>query len=467
MDCITAQSTLSGAISVPGSKSHTIRACLLAALAEGTSYIRNPLPSADCLSAARCIAEIGARVEMSRDNSLWTVHGAGKNVHLPANVVDVGNSGSVLYFLTPIAATFPGWSIFTGDESIRTRPVRHLAQALEQLGATTHISRPEADAPPLLVQGPIQAGRVVTDGRLSQYISGLMMAASRIDGQLEIHLTDPKEVPYLDMTRMWLESLGIPVEMSDDYKRIVVGGPHQIPAFDRTIPSDWEAVAFPLVAALLTDSCITIQHIDGSGSQGDEAIVQVLQSVGACVEWSREREELVVYGGTEARKKTGFPATNGVRGRLSTEHLPEQTLRINCSGFPDAVPALSVAACFIEGTTVIEDIGVCRKKETDRIDVMRRELTKLGADVEEGPDYLVIHGHSPVTASGSANPDFKLHGGVVESYDDHRVAMSLAVLGLALQEPVTVRDAHCCAVSFPDFFQAMEGIGARFTLSEN
>ena len=141
MDCITTQSFLSGSISVPGSKSHTIRACLLAALAEGTSCIRNPLPSADCLSAARCIAEIGAQVEMSGDNSLWTVHGAGRNVHLPANVVDVGNSGSVLYFLTPIAATFPGWSIFTGDESIRTRPVRHLAQALEQLGATTHISR--------------------------------------------------------------------------------------------------------------------------------------------------------------------------------------------------------------------------------------------------------------------------------------------------------------------------------------
>lgn len=462
MNCITRESALSGSISVPGSKSHTIRACLLAALAEGTSYIRNPLPSADCLSAARCIGEIGAMVEMSGDNSLWTVHGAGKRAHLPSNVVDVGNSGSVLYFLTPIAATFPGWSVFTGDESIRTRPVSHLVQVLEQLGATTHISRPDVDAPPVLVRGPISAGRVVTDGRLSQYISGLMMAASRIDGALEIELTDPKEVPYLDMTRMWLESLGIPVQMSADYRHIVVGGPQIIPAFDRTIPSDWEAVAFPLVAAILTDSCIAIQHIDGSGSQGDEAIVEVLQSVGACLEWNRETEELVVYGGSHARKK--FPAKNGVAGRLSTEHLPDKTLRVNCSGFPDAVPALSVAACFIEGTTIIEDIGVCRKKETDRIEVMKRELTKLGARVEDGPDYLVIHGHSPITAGGEANPQFRLHGGVVESYDDHRVAMSLAVMGLALKEAVTVKDAECCAVSFPEFFQAMKGIGAGFEL---
>ena len=463
MNCRTRHSTLSGAISVPGSKSHTIRACLLAAMAEGTSCIRNPLPSADCLSAARCIAEIGAKVEMTSDNSLWTVHGAGKKVHLPSNVVDVGNSGSVLYFLTPIAATFPGWSIFTGDESIRTRPVGHLAQALEQLGAKTHISRPDVDAPPLLVQGPISAGKVVTDGRLSQYISGLMMAASRMTGTLEIELTDPKEVPYLDMTKMWLESLGIPVQMSTDYKHIVVGGPHNIAAFDRTIPSDWEAVAFPLVAALLTDSCITIQHIDGSGSQGDEAIVDVLQSVGACIDWNKEREELVVYGGSHAQKH--FPTTNGVAGRLSTEHLPDKTLRINCSGFPDAVPALSVAACFIEGTTIIEDIGVCRKKETDRIEVMKSELTKLGATVEEGPDYLIIHGHSPLTSDGKPNPEFALHGGVVESYDDHRVAMSLAVMGLALKDEIIVKDAECCAVSFPDFFQAMEGIGAGFTLN--
>lgn len=462
MNCIASSSSLSGSISVPGSKSHTIRACLLAALAEGTSTIYNPLPSADCLSALRCITEIGAKVEKSENNERWVIHGAGKNSHLPSNVVDVGNSGSVLYFLSPIAATFSGWSIFTGDESIRTRPVKHLSHALEQLGATTHISRPDVDAPPLLVRGPIHAGKVVTDGGLSQYISGLMMAASRIHGSLEIELTNPKEVPYLDMTRLWLESLGIPVQMSSDYKHILVSGPHSISAFDRTIPSDWEAVAFPLVAAILTDSCITIQHIDGSGSQGDEAIVEVLQSVGACLEWDKEKEELKVYGGSRAQNK--LAARDGVAGRLSTEHLPNKTLRINCSGFPDAVPALSVAACFIEGTTVIEDIAVCRKKETDRIAVMRKELGKLGATLEEGPDYLVIHGHSPLTASGEANPDFKLHGGVVESYDDHRVAMSLAVMGLALKDKVIVRDAECCAVSFPDFFEAMRGIGADFNL---
>lgn len=455
MKSVSSRTELSGSISVPGSKSHTIRACLLSALAEGVSYIRNPLPSADCLSAARCIKELGAKVEMAEDDSVWTITGAGKNVHLPSNIVDVGNSGSVLYFLTPIAATFPGWSIFTGDESIRTRPVSHLADALVQLGAEAHISRPEIDAPPFLVKGPIKSGKVLTDGRLSQYISGIMMAAARLEGATEIELTDPKEVPYLDMTRLWLESLGIPVQMSSDYKHIKVSGPCSFPAMDRTIPSDWEAVAFPLVAALITDSEISIEHIDGSGSQGDEAIVQVLRSVGGDIEWDKAAERLIVRGGTKS--KCGI----GCAGRLSTENLPDSVLRVNCAGFPDAVPALSVAACFIEGTTIIEDIAVCRRKETDRIEVMKSELTKLGASVEDGPDYIMIHGHSPLRSDGSANKDFAVHGGTVDSYDDHRVAMSLAVLGLATELPVTVRDAQCCSVSFPDFFQAMNGIGAE------
>lgn len=460
MKSTSKRTSLKGSISVPGSKSHTIRACLLAALAEGTSYIRNPLPSADCNSAAKCIKELGAIVHMEKDNSLWTIEGAGKNIHLPENIIDVGNSGSVLYFLTPIASTFAGWSVFTGDESIRTRPVKHLAQALEQLGAKTHITRPEKDAPPLLVQGPILPGKVVTDGRLSQYISGIMMAATRLNGTTTIELTDPKEVPYLDMTRIWLESLGVQVTMSKDYKNISVKGPVTFNAIDRTIPSDWEAVAFPLVAALITDSEIVIERIDGSGSQGDEAIVDILKSVGGDIEWNKETQQLFVRGGIKSR--LGF----GASGRLSTENLPNKTLRINCSGFPDAVPALCVTACFIEGTTVIEDIGVCRRKETDRITVMKSELDKLGATVEEGEDFIIIHGHSPITSEGQPNKEFKIHGGTVNSYEDHRVAMSFAVMGLALESEIVVTQAECCSVSFPDFFERMNGIGACIKLQE-
>lgn len=449
MKILAKKTSLSGNIVVPGSKSHTIRALILASLAEGVSHISNPLPSADCLSASKAIQEIGASVDFDNKNNIWIVTGAGKNAHLPSNVVDVGNSGSVLYFFTPICATFEGWSIFTGDSSIRKRPVLHLLEALKQLGANCYVSRPEENAPPALVQGPIKAGKVITDGRLSQYISGLMMASTLIDGKLEIELTDPKEVPYLDMTKYWLESLGVQVEMSSDYKKISITGPYQLKAFDKAIPSDWEAVAFPLIAGLITDSKIVIDNVDGSGTQGDDAIVSVLQSVGADIQWNKETSQLIVTGGN----------------RLSTENIPEKTLRVNLAGFPDAICALAVIACFIEGKTVLEDIGVCRRKETDRIKVMKSELEKLGAKVEEGEDYLAIYGNSPLLANGEKNPNFKLHGGTVESFDDHRVAMSLACLGLGLPEgqEVIVNDAECCSVSFPGFFEVMNKIKANFT----
>ena len=448
MNIIAKRSRLHGSIQVPGSKSHTIRALLLAALAEGTSHIKNPLASADCLSAAAAIPLLGARVELGDD--VWTVRGAGKASHLPEDVVNVGNSGSLLYFMSPVAATFEGISVFTGDESIRRRPVLHVVDALNQLGAKARVTRPGGQCCPLVIQGPITCQNTVrAGGELSQYISGLMMAATRMDGTLNIELSNPKETPYLSMTRLWLESLGVSVSVSEDFKHIQVTGPVLISAFDRTIPSDWEAVAFPLVACTLAGGEIQIPSVDTSGSQGDEAIVDVLRSVGADIELDGTTRTLTVRGGA----------------RLSTEGLPGEELHVNLSGFPDAVCALAVAACFVEGKTYIEDIGVCRKKECDRIKVLSTELSKLGADITEGSDCLVIQGHSPLLPSGEANPAFCLHGGEVESYHDHRVAMAAACMGLALPqgEQLVVRDGQCCAVSFPGFVDAMNAIGAGFT----
>ena len=445
---ITSQKAkLSGKIRVPGSKSHTIRALLFSSLAEGTSHIRNPLGGADCISSSKAVPLFGAKVDISNPND-WIVEGAGKNAHLPNDVVNVGNSGSLLYFMSPVAATFEGWSVFTGDESIRTRPILHVVDALKQLGAEAYISRPEKNAPPLIIKGPVKENQtIVTDGRLSQYISGIMMAASRLNGTTHIELTDPKETPFLNMTRLWLEEMGVKLEISEDYKHIKVHGPVQMKAFDKEIPSDWEAVAFPLVAALISDSEITIENIDYSGSQGDMAIVDVLKKLGANI--------------TEDKEKNTLTAKHS---RLSTENLPGKELHVNLSGYPDAICALAVAGCFTEGAIIIEDIGVCRKKETDRIEVMQKELEKLGAKIETGPDWFKIIGHSPVNSDGTKNAEWKIHGGNVESYDDHRVAMSLAVLGLGLEndESVTINNAECCAVSFPDFYKTMNTINANF-----
>lgn len=437
MIAIAKKSVLSGHITVPGSKSHTIRALILAGMADGVSHISNPLPSNDCISTAAAIRQVGADVDFC-DNSVWTVRGAGAGLHLPEKEIDVGNSGSLMYFLCPVLSTLKGDCVFTGDESICRRPVNHLVDALCQLGAKGRCLNGGA-TPPFTFCGPIDVNKkLVTEGALSQYISGFMMAASRLDGSLEMELTNPKETPYLTMTKLWLESVGVPVSISPDFKKISVKGPVQIKAFDKAVPSDWEGVAFPLIAALISNSKITIDNIDASGSQGDDKIVEVLESIGADINWNKTEGTLQVRGGR----------------KLTTDSLPNKELTVDMSSFPDAICALAVIACFIDGKTVFTDIDICRKKETDRIKAMVSELTKLGAALVDEGDRLVVYGN------GGAG----LHGGEVESFKDHRIVMSLSCLGLGLPdgEKVTVKDAEWCSVTFPNFFEAMNQLGAGF-----
>lgn len=438
MKVISRKGRLSGSMTVPGSKSHTVRAGIFAALASGTSIIRNPLPSADCLSCMDVIKAFGAEVKI--ESGVWKVTAPAKGLQLPSRVVDVGDSGSVLYFMTPIAATLPGWTVMTGDASICTRPIQALLDALKSLGAEGFTTRPGVDAPPAVVKGPFRAGHVELEGNLSQYVSGIMMASARIAGTTVIDLRNPKEKPFLKMTCDWLASVGVKVTYDPaKLDHFEVTGPQAYSAFERSIPSDWEGVAFPLVAAIITGSNLEIERVDCSGSQGDAAIVDILREMGADIVLDTTREVLVINGSAAA-------GPNGAPVKLKGGTF-------NCAGFPDAVPSLAVAACFAEGDTTLIDIGVCRLKETDRIALMRRELTKLGASVDEGPDSLVIHG------TGGRG----LHGGDVLSYDDHRIAMALAVAGLAIPGVgVTVHEAECCAVSFPGFYDTMNGVQAGF-----
>ena len=457
MNIISKKARLSGSVVVPGSKSHTIRALILATLADGTSHIKNPLPSADCLSTAAAVPLIGADVNLNlstegEPGTEWTVNGAGKDIHLPDDVVNVGNSGTLLYFLSPIAATFAGDSVFTGDSSIRKRPVLHVIDAVNQLSEKeSFVTRPGANGCPMVIRGPIKSGTVKTEGEISsQYVSGLMIAGMLLEGGIRLSLSNPKETPYLTMTQKWLESVGVECTISDDFKEIEVKENRHPKAFSTTIPSDWEGVAFPLVAALIADDGteITIENIDGSGTQGDDAIVGILKSIGGEIEWNRDEHTLRVK-----------------KSRLTTEHLPGGELHVKMSPFPDAICALAVAACFTEGTTILEDAEVCRRKETDRLSVLTKELSALGADIEEKPDALIIRGHSPILPDGSKNPAFALHGGITRSYDDHRMAMSLACMGLGLPDgaKIIVQNAECCSVSFPHFFDVMNSIGASFS----
>ncbi|MBR0155644.1 MAG: 3-phosphoshikimate 1-carboxyvinyltransferase, partial [Treponema sp.] len=323
----------------------------------------------------------------------------------------------------------------------------HLIDALNQLGADAFCKKENSVTPPYEFTGPISNENILfTEGKLSQYISGFMMAATRMTGLTQIQLTNPQETPYLSMTKYWLDKYGVQSSISDDYKSICVAGPVELKAEDVTIPSDWEAVAFPLIAALIANEQIVITDIDDSGTQGDEKIVDLLKDYGADIEWNKKEKTITV-------NKNSF---------LSA---PDGKKKISMAEYPDAICALCVIACFAEGKTVFTDIDICRKKETDRIKVMTELLSSLGADIKDNGDTLVINGHSPVQKDRSKNEAFALHGGAVDSYLDHRVAMSLACMGLYFTEEnaIVIKDAECCNVSFPHFFDVMnESLGCEF-----
>lgn len=426
MNTMVKKSSLQGSAVVPGSKSHTIRAILLGTMAKGRSVIHNPLPSLDCKSAMHVAECFGAKVEIAP--GVWTVDGVGKELKVPENYVDCGNSGSTAYFAASMAALTEGWTFLTGDAQIRRRPILPVLDAINQLGGKAFPSRPGVNACPSIIGGKMQGGTVRFHHCLSQFVSSVMLSAPLLEKDTEIINEDPLEKPYLQLSIDWMRRYGVELaENSGDYSYFRVKGGQEYTPTESTVPSDWSGVAFPLVAGIITDSRLTIKGVDFADSQGDKAVVDHLIAMGADITKDAKKGELLVQGGK--------PLQSG--------------LTIDLSDIPDSLPALSVAAAYAQGDTRFTGLGHVRMKETDRVSVMEQELTRMGASIESGSDYMIVHGGMPLT------------GAVVESHDDHRVAMAMAVCGLAAEGETTVLNSECAAVSFPTFFEVMEGLGAR------
>lgn len=421
------KNNLDGILSVPGSKSHTIRAVLIATMAKGVSHIYNPLASRDCLSSLVVSRAFGADVKKLENE--WVVGGVGKDLKVPDNVIDCGNSGTTLYFTAAMASIIDGGAtVLTGDHQIRKRPIKILLDVINTLGGESFTTRNDSLACPAVIRGPIKPGTVTFNGRMSQYVSAMMLVSPLLNGEMNILLEKPYEKPYLQMTVDWLEKQGITVNYDgENYKYFKIKGPQEYKVVNERIPSDWEGVAFPLVAALITDSKLVIEDLDLSGSQGDAVIVDILKEMGGNITVDKENNSLTAQGG------------NKLKG-----------ITIDCMDIPDAVPALSVAAAFAEGETKLTGIEMVRVKETDRVAVMQEELGKMGVKIEDDDSTMTIFGGS------------KLKGAEVDSHDDHRVAMALAVAGLAADGETIVKDAECCDVSFPDFYNIMNKVNANF-----
>lgn len=418
MKLFVEKSALAGAVRIPGSKSHTVRAVVIGALAHGQSAIREPLESLDTLACVRVCRGLGARIEA--EPGLWRVVGTGGRLATPGDVLDVGNSGTTLYVTLGTAALGGGWSIFTGDEQTRRRSAEPLLGALRALGVEAFSTRGNGCAP-IAVKGPMRGGAASIECPTSQYLTSLLLNCPLAEGDAAIEVPLLHERPYVEMTLGWLERQGIRYER-EGFERFRVPGGQRYGPFDLAIPADFSSAAFFAVAAAVTGSEATLVGLDPRDSQGDKAVFDMLAAMGAEVEWGGQ--------GVTVRGR-------GLRGG-----------RFDLNATPDLLPAMAVAACCAEGETLLGNVPQARIKETDRLAVMREELAKMGARIEELPDGLVVQGGA-------------LRGAEVDGHADHRVVMALAVAGLAASGHTSVAGAEAAAVTFPNFVELMAGLGAR------
>jgi 3-phosphoshikimate 1-carboxyvinyltransferase len=410
------KSTLAGEILIPASKSHTIRAVSIAAMAHGTSVLRNPLISADALSSIAGAREMGAVIEMGKD---WIIKGVGGRPLDSCRLIDVGNSGTTLRIQTALSSLAGHPVKFDGDKSIRTRPMFPLLSALEKLGV--RVQESTQGKCPFVIQGPLRGGKTTVNGISSQFLTALLIACPLAEEDTEITVEDLHERPYVEITLDWIRKMNIYFEQKGlDW--FYIKGKQQYNAFDRMIPADFSSSAFSACAAAITGSEVLIRGLDFADHQGDKALFTYLERMGVTLKYTAEGVR--VKGG----KLTGID--------------------IDMNDTPDALPALAVTGCFASGTTRLLNVAQARLKECDRIAAMVTELSNMGARVEELKDGMVIH-QCPLT------------GAVVHGYDDHRVVMALAVAGLAAEGETVVDTAGAIEVTYPTFVEDMKGIGAN------
>jgi 3-phosphoshikimate 1-carboxyvinyltransferase len=414
------KSVLSGTIAVPASKSHTIRALVIATLAKGTSNLANILTSGDGASAIAAARSMGADVEISGKNARVT--GVGGDYNRGSDNFAMENSGTSTNLFASVAALGSRRRRFDGDASLRSRPFRPVLTALKGLGATFGLERQGSDLP-FWVCGPLRGGKTTVNGFSSQYVSSLLFSCPCAPADTEFTIENLHERPYVEMSMRWLDRQGIRYEASSGLERFRVFGGQSYKALHYTVPGDFSSATFAAVAAPLTGSRLALDGLDFSDSQGDKAVFGVIEAMGAKV--IRDISGAVVEGG----------------GKL-------HGLTIDLNAMPDALPALSVLGCVAAGETKIVNVAQARIKETDRIAVMAAELKKMGAYISEEKDGLRVK-------------QCGLRGANVYGHGDHRVVMALALAGMIAEGETIIDTAEAAAVTYPTFVEDFKALGAN------
>jgi 3-phosphoshikimate 1-carboxyvinyltransferase len=407
-------------VSVPGSKSYTHRTLVAAALADGPCTVRNPLRSQDTLLTLAALEKMGAVVADHAPRTM-EIHGLNGRFKPCREPIYLANSGTSMRLLAGVAALGEGTYTLTGTPRMYHRPIAHLLAALNQLGIGARSVNGNG-CPPVEIPGGQAAGGPVTINCSvsSQFLSSLLLMAPCTPTGMSITVSHgPVSRPYIDMTVDILKRFGIQVQR-DGYRRFDVSGGQTYRAGDYTVEPDASQAGYFWGAAAITGGSVTVKGVSVDSSQGDIGLVRVFEQMGCRADHGSDG--ITVTGG-ELRAVT-----------------------VDMADMPDMVPTLAVVAAFADGTTVIENVAHLKAKESDRLAATCTELKKMGIVAIAEDDRLLVRGGSP-------------RGAAIETYDDHRIAMSFAMAGLRVPG-VRILEPHCVEKSFPDFWQVWKTLNA-------
>lgn len=406
-------SLISGEILVPPSKSHTLRAILFALMAKGKSIIENYLLSPDTTAMYESIRKFGAQVEVFEDR--LEIVGVDGRLQGPYDVIQSGNSGIVLRFIAGISALAENYVVITGDESIRLRrPIKPLLDALASQNVFAESCNRNGYAP-VIIRGPMKPGVMAIDGMDSQPVSALLIATSYLKGSSEIYVMNPGEKPWIDVTLDWLKWLGADI-INHDYRHYKVVGGLSYEGFHVSIPGDYSTAAYALAAGVISRKTVRVVGLSMNDSQSDKNFLTILEKMGATIELSEDEYAVTVVGPKE------------IKG-----------IEVDINNCIDMGSLIAVLACFASSKTVITGAGVSRFKESDRIHAISVELRKMGAEIEEREDGMVIYPK-------------KLKGADLTSHNDHRIALSLIVAAFGATGDSVINGVECIAKTYPTFF---------------
>lgn len=415
IEITAAERPLAATVSVPGSKSITNRALLLAAMAGGSSVINSVLLSDDTRSMTAALRTLGIGIDVDETNRIVTVHGRGGIIPAASANIDIGGAGTAMRFLAGFLTLGQGRFRIDGNSRMRQRPIGALLNALRQLGIEARAENNDG-CPPVIINNlstSFAGGAVAIDASLSsQFASALLMPAPLWVSGLKLTVNGEAARPFIDMTLNLMKRWGVDALCDGD--RIIVPGGQRYNACNFIVEADATGASYFAAAAALVSGKVTIRGLKRDSVQGDLSFLQILEQMGARVEWNSDG--VVIIGS----------------GRLTGVDVTMNTM-------PDVVATLAAIAPFASSPTRIRDVGFIRHHESDRIHALATELGRLGAEVREFDDGLEIL-------------PSRLHRAVVETYDDHRIAMAFAVAGLKLAG-VSIKNPGCVAKTYPDFFE--------------